>query len=78
MLPNGWNETPLGAALRRVAESVKVDADDEYQEIGIRSQGKGMLHKSAVMGAELGDIRFHPAALTISCANCLHSVSRRG
>ena len=60
MLPNGWNETTLGAALRRVVEPVKVDVDDEYQEIGIRSHGKGIFHKPAVMGAELGDKRvFH-------------------
>lgn len=69
MLPNGWNETTLGAALRRVAEPVNVDADDKYQEIGIRSHGKGIFHKPPVMGAELGDKRvFHvvPGALILN------------
>lgn len=60
MLPNGWNQTTLDAALIRVAESVKVDPDGEYQEIGIRSHGKGIFNKPPVVGAELGDKRvFH-------------------
>ena len=44
----------LGEVLHRVTRSVVVDEKQTYREIGIRSHGKGLFHKSPISGLELG------------------------
>lgn len=56
-LPKGWKVTALGSVLNRVTLPVAVDLSREYREIGIRSHGKGIFHKSPVTGESLGDKR---------------------
>ena len=57
MPPKGWSVRSLGAVLERVAVPVSLDPMQHYREIGIRSHGKGIFHKDAVLGMELGDKR---------------------
>ena len=55
--PEGWKPTALGSVLERVKMPVNVELSREYREIGIRSHGKGVFHKSPVTGEGLGDKR---------------------
>lgn len=57
MLPKGWGATPLNTVLSRIVQPVDVDVATTYQEIGIRSHGKGVFHKQPVSGMALGDKR---------------------
>ncbi|OTS53357.1 restriction endonuclease subunit S [Acinetobacter pittii] len=60
MVPNGWKIRTLSEILVRVSKQVNVQPDMKYQEIGIRSHGKGIFHKPLVKGDILGDKRvFH-------------------
>src|SRR5437016_3939500 len=52
-----WIEAPLGKLVRRVYKPVSVDPKTVYQEIGIRSHGKGLFDKEPVTGAALGNKR---------------------
>jgi hypothetical protein len=55
------------ARMRR--ETVTVDPDSTYREIGLRSFGKGVFHKEPVSGASLGTkrvFRIHPGDLLLS------------
>lgn len=52
-----WPTVKLGEVLRYVARPVAVIADQIYQEIGIRSFGKGIFHKKTITGLELGNKR---------------------
>jgi len=54
-IPERWNLRKLRRLIRRVRRPVRVDAETEYREIGIRSWGKGIFHKDAVRGALLED-----------------------
>lgn len=56
-MPNGWQVKTMGAVLEKVADSVQVDPKKMYQEIGIRSHGKGIFHKEPILGSALGDKR---------------------
>lgn len=57
---SGWPRVRLSEVLRHVARPVDVTFDGAYREIGIRSHGKGIFHKTPVSGAELGSKRcFH-------------------
>lgn len=56
-LPEGWKPTTLGSVLKRVTIPVNVEPEREYREIGIRSHGKGIFHKSPVRGESLGEKR---------------------
>ncbi|MEX2434456.1 MAG: hypothetical protein WEA49_14100 [Acidimicrobiia bacterium] len=56
--------------MERVRRPLPVQATTEYMQIGIRSHGKGIFHKAAVTGAELGtkkvfEIREHDLILNI-------------
>ena len=44
----------LGDVLERARRPLSVKATARYEQIGIRSHGKGIFHKAAVTGAELG------------------------
>lgn len=57
MIPEKWAETTIGEVLERVSLPVSVDPDAEYQQIGIRSHGKGLFDKNKVSGRELGNKR---------------------
>ena len=57
MVPNGWSEKRLGSVLERVAVPVRPEPDSRYREIGIRSHGKGIFYKEAVLGKTLGNKR---------------------
>src|SRR5665647_2747798 len=53
--PSDWTVIELGNLLKRVRNSVEVIPDYEYQEIGIRSHGKGLFYKEPVKGSDLGN-----------------------
>lgn len=57
MVPKGWEVKTLGAVLEKIAVPVEVDPNATYQEIGIRSHGKGIFHKEPVLGSSIGDKR---------------------
>ena len=52
-----WKEKKISKIFDRVVNSVEVEKDTEYQQIGIRSHGKGIFHKDFVSGSELGNKR---------------------
>ncbi|NLI14621.1 MAG: restriction endonuclease subunit S [Peptococcaceae bacterium] len=53
--PGDWKVIELGNLLNKVRRPVKVIPNHEYQEIGIRSHGKGLFHKEPVKGSDLGN-----------------------
>lgn len=57
MVPEGWINAPLGKLVEKVTRPVSVDPAATYQEIGIRSHGKGLFDKEPVLGAKLGEKR---------------------
>jgi type I restriction enzyme S subunit len=57
MVPKGWNYVPMGRLVEKVTRPVSVDQTQRYQEIGIRSHGRGLFDKEPVTGADLGDKR---------------------
>lgn len=59
----------VGDVLQLKRRSVAVDPSSEYEEIGVRSFGKGIFHKEPVTGAELGNkrvFRIEPGDLVLS------------
>ena len=59
----------VGDVLRLQRRAVSVTLDKEYEEIGIRSFGRGIFHKEPTSGAELGNKRvfwIKPGDLVIS------------
>lgn len=55
-----WGDTKVNKILERVSNPVDVEPSANYQEIGIRSHGKGIFHKEPVTGEKLGNKRvFH-------------------
>nr|WP_159124371.1 restriction endonuclease subunit S [Acinetobacter variabilis] len=52
-----WNKQRLDNFLERVSNPVDVIANKQYTQIGIRSHGKGIFHKEAITGEELGNKR---------------------
>ena len=64
-----WNKQRLDNFLERVSNPVDVIADQQYTQIGIRSHGKGIFHKEAITGEELGNKRvfwIEPNALIVN------------
>ena len=55
ILPKDWSIYTLGDCLERVERPVKVQADEMYTQIGIRSHGKGVFYKEPVTGESLGN-----------------------
>ncbi len=53
-VPNDWQLWPIRRLVRQVKRPISVEPEMEYQEIGIRSWGKGIFHKDPVRGAVLG------------------------
>lgn len=59
----------VGDVLRLQRRPVVVDPSAQYEEIGVRSFGKGIFHKDPVSGAELGNkrvFRIQPGDLVLS------------
>ena len=52
-----WPLYPISELLKRVRRLVDVQPDETYQEIGIRSHCKGIFHKPASAGKEIGNKR---------------------
>ena len=52
-----WVNCKVSKLLNKVSEPVLVEANGIYQEIGIRSHGKGIFHKEPIAGEVLGDKR---------------------
>jgi type I restriction enzyme S subunit len=52
-----WKLLAIEKLLKRYTNPVQVIQDKEYNEIGIRSHGKGIFHKEGVIGATLGNKR---------------------
>lgn len=64
-----WQTKSVGRLLKRASDPVRVEPEETYREIGVRSHGRGVFHKAPVSGAELGDKRvFHvvPDALVLN------------
>jgi type I restriction enzyme S subunit len=59
-IPVEWDCIPFSKALNRASQPVVTEDEKLYQEIGVRSHGRGIFHKPPVSGAEIGDKRvFH-------------------
>ncbi len=52
-----WKIKKFGELTERISNPVKVELDKMYQQIGIRSHGKGIFHKEFVDGKTLGNKR---------------------
>jgi type I restriction enzyme S subunit len=52
-----WERRTVADVLTKATNSVTVQPDATYREIGVRSHGKGIFHKDPVCGAALGDKR---------------------
>ena len=64
-----WKPTAVSTLLDKQSVPVAVDLAQTYRQIGVRSHGKGIFHKEAVTGTELGEKRvFHvvPDALVVN------------
>ena len=57
MVPEGWAINKIEDILVRVVDPVDVDPNTYYEQIGIRSHGKGVFYKEAVSGKRLGNKR---------------------
>lgn len=55
--PIDWTKVKMEEIFNRVNNPVLVEKDKLYQEIGIRSHGKGIFHKEHKLGVELGNKR---------------------
>ncbi len=56
-IPDNWSLIAICELTDRVQNPVEVKDDHEYQEIGIRSHGKGLFIKEKITGKALGDKR---------------------
>ncbi len=56
-IPAHWGVTKLRRLITPVAHPVNVNPEQVYQEIGIRSWGRGIFHKDPIAGVDLGDKR---------------------
>jgi type I restriction enzyme S subunit len=52
-----WEENKISEIFERVVNPVDVDEKETYQELGIRSHGKGIFHKEPKLGAKIGNKR---------------------
>ncbi|MGQ3302553.1 restriction endonuclease subunit S [Reyranella sp.] len=57
MTVSQFQTVEIGSVLEKVTRPVTVDPKAYYQEIGIRSHGKGLFDKEPVLGSTLGDKR---------------------
>ncbi len=52
-----WGQKQISNVLARVSKPVGIKPNTQYQQIGIRSHGKGIFHKDLVSGKSLGNKR---------------------
>jgi type I restriction enzyme, S subunit len=52
-----WKLKKVSEIMQKVSQSVSVELDTMYRQIGIRSHGKGIFHKEPVTGKSLGNKR---------------------
>ncbi|MGL4991741.1 MAG: restriction endonuclease subunit S, partial [Sarcina sp.] len=52
-----WKEVILSSLFDKIRNSVDVESNKKYKQIGIRSHGKGIFYKDEVLGEELGNKR---------------------
>lgn len=52
-----WEYKKVSTLLERIVNPVNVIKEELYQQIGIRSHGKGLFYKEFVTGQELGNKR---------------------
>jgi len=57
VIPEAWKLMKIKDCLERVDNPVEVEPDEKYTQIGIRSHGKGLFYKEAVIGRDLGNKR---------------------
>ncbi len=57
IIPEEWEIVQIKDILTKIDNPVKVKADEEYTQIGIRSHGKGIFYKEPITGKELGNKR---------------------
>lgn len=55
IIPQDWDFVKIDTILEKIGERVNVEKEELYQQIGIRSHGKGLFHKELVTGRELGN-----------------------
>lgn len=51
--PDGWQQFKIGEVLKRERDPVSVNPNQEYQEIGIKSHGKGIFYKEITKGSNI-------------------------
>lgn len=64
-----WHSQKIAKLLSRTSFAVNVEPEKTYQEIGIRSHGKGIFHKAPVLGKIIGEKRVFqvvPGALVLN------------
>ncbi len=54
---NEWEVKKMGKLVSRISKPVDLEDTKEYQEIGIRSHGKGLFYKEHITGKEIGNKR---------------------
>ncbi len=65
-IPEEWECVPFTKILKRISKPLAPSPNQSYQQIGVRSHGRGIFHKTPTNGTEIGDKRvFHcePGAL---------------
>ncbi|WP_051824095.1 restriction endonuclease subunit S [Clostridium sulfidigenes] len=55
IIPIDWNFVKIYSILEKVGKKVDVKNYESYQQIGIRSHGKGLFYKESVTGEQLGN-----------------------
>lgn len=55
IIPKDWDFVKIDTILEKIGKRVNVEKEKLYQQIGIRSHGKGLFHKKLVTGRELGN-----------------------
>ncbi len=68
-MSENWPKVQLGEVLKLQCRWVKVEPTETYFEIGVRSFGKGIFHKSGIVGQTLGNKRvlaIHPGDLVLN------------
>ncbi|MDT7849400.1 restriction endonuclease subunit S [Methylophilus sp. VKM B-3414] len=66
---NDWELKRLDSFLEKASYPVKVESNELYREIGIRSHGKGIFHKDPIKGSDIGNKRVfwvQPEALVLN------------
>lgn len=64
-----WKNDRVDHFMDRTSDPVQVINDKIYREIGVRSHGKGIFHKTPITGAKLGGKRVfwvHPSAFVVN------------